>query len=211
MLVLLYLLHQFTRKVSAWNVLLGQVIKRTIWEDMEHLLYLVGPCPGCIKESGKRVGHSGRHNGPCPDCVENSGRITGHGGSHATFAIPEGWTKEVNNKNGNFYINPEGDKRFKGLPAVERFVNGEKAFINDYKPFNPNVERYMNAGLALPTPPVHKKGECLKCHNEPSYFVLDFVDVPAGNGIMSCITATRDRPGISTIVKFVDRVMRPSL
>ena len=60
-------------------------------------------------------------------------------------------------------------------------------------------------------PRVHKKGECLKCHNEPSYFVLDFVDVPAGNGIMSCITATRDRPGISTIVKFVDRVMRPSL
>ena len=51
----------------------------------------------------------------------------------------------------------------------------------------------------------------VKSHNEPSYFVLDFVDVPAGNGIMSCITATRDRPGISTIVKFVDRVMRPSL
>ena len=53
--------------------------------------------------------------------------MTGHSGPHATFGLPDGWTKEVNNKKANYYINPEGDKRFKSLPAVERFVNGEKA------------------------------------------------------------------------------------
>jgi hypothetical protein len=48
----------------------------------------------------------------------------------------------------------------------------------------------------------------LKSASEPSYFIIDLVDVPGNAWIC---TATRDRPGIATVIKFVDRVNRPNL
>ena len=134
-----------------------------------------GPCPKCTKESGKREGHSGRHNGPCLICVANSGRISGHKGPHATFALPEDWMIDDSGSKKS-YVSPEG-KRFYGLPNVERFLAGSGHLDNHYgrhatfvlprgwkkevkkninyyiSPDNsvrlqglPNVERYMNAG-----------------------------------------------------------------
>ena len=79
-----------------------------------------GPCPKCTKESGKREGHSGRHNGPCLICVANSGRISGHKGPHATFALPEDWMIDDSGSKKS-YVSPEG-KQFYGLPNVERFL-----------------------------------------------------------------------------------------
>lgn len=45
-----------------------------------------------------------------------------------------------------------------------------------------------------------------KGNNEPSIFIIDLVDVP---GTAWMCTATRDRPGISTVTQFVERVMTP--
>ena len=54
--------------------------------------------------------------------ASRSGRVTGHSGNHATFGLPDGWTKEVTN-HGNYYISPNGDVRLHGLPNVERYMN----------------------------------------------------------------------------------------
>ena len=46
----------------------------------------------------------------------------------------------------------------------------------------------------------------IKNASEPPYFILDLVDVPGTGWIC---TATRDRPGVATVVNFVERVNRP--
>ena len=61
---------------------------------------------------------------PCPRCVPGSGRMAGHGGHHITFALPDDWQVDETT-NPKSFINPDGDKRFKNLLAVERYINGE--------------------------------------------------------------------------------------
>ena len=63
--------------------------------------------------------------GPCPRCISGSGKMDGHLGSHITFALPEDWQVDETT-NPKSFIHPNGDKRFKYLIAVERYINGER-------------------------------------------------------------------------------------
>ena len=68
---------------------------------------------------------------PCSSCVAGSGKMAGHKGRHITFVLPDDWQVDKTKRHKS-YINPDGDKQFNSMAAVERFVNGEQALTYDW-------------------------------------------------------------------------------
>ena len=61
---------------------------------------------------------------PCSSCVAGSGKMAGHKGRHITFVLPDDWQVDKTKRHKS-YINPDGDKQFNSMAAVERHINGE--------------------------------------------------------------------------------------
>ena len=74
-----------------------------------------------------------------PAKATNSGRMAGT----LTFANIIHWQVDKTTKPKSF-INPDGDKRFKSMAAVERFVNGEKALVGDWESIETVISLHSN-------------------------------------------------------------------
>ena len=61
---------------------------------------------------------------PCPKCLKELNKNLGHEGKCVTFQLPPGWKDESNIGGSKIYISPNSQHTFKTLPEVERYVNG---------------------------------------------------------------------------------------